>query len=74
MDKQELFKCKVCDFRSKNKNSIKIHLLEHIDNILHNEIKNDGTKHANVKCHKTKAYNIMDQFVANGWYLHESET
>ena len=61
---QELFKFKVCEFRSKNRNSIQTHLLEHIDNSLSNEIENDD-KDANVICHKTKTCNIMNQFDAN---------
>ena len=49
-------------------------MLEHIDSSLSNEIENDDKEYANIKCHKTNPYNIMDEFDANGRPLHESDT
>ena len=74
VDIQELFMCKVCEFGSKNKNSIKINLLEHIDNSVPIEIENDDKEYANVKCYKTKTSNIINQFDTNGRPLHELDT
>ena len=34
LDNKESFNCKVCGFRSRNKNGIKLHVLEHVDKSL----------------------------------------
>ena len=57
------FKCKVCDFKSQNKNAVKNHLLDHINDSLPDDADysdDDEIENSEQGKTKTKADNIMD--------------
>ena len=63
------FNCKVCDFKSQNKNAVKNHILDHINDILPDYADysdDDEIENSEQGKTKTKANNIMDIFDQNG--------
>ena len=77
LEKQVTFKCKVCDFQSRNDKAIQIHLLEHIDQSLsYNEEEAGPIESENeyTEMKEPKPYNIMDTFGADGKPLFDSDS
>ena len=77
LDNQVFFKCKVCDFKSRNDKTIKVHLLEDIDQSLsYNEEESDPDESENKdpETKETKPYNIIDKFGADGRPLCDSDS
>ena len=73
----ETFKCKVCNFKSRNKNAVKNHLLDHINDSLPDDaVDSDDNVIENKEPVRTvtKPYNIMDEFDNNGKPLYPSDT
>ena len=74
LNAQVSFKCKVCDFKSKNDNTIKIHLLEHIDQSSKKSLITMKVKAKTQKLKKLSHTIFFDKYSDDGKPLFDSDT